>query len=182
MATQPLIPHKITVKEYLATVYRPDCDYVDGEVQERNLGEIDHSRLQRKILVYLSRFEQIGTEAFPEQRVQVSPTRFRIPDVCVILGEPDGQILRKPPFLCIEVPITRRPHEPGRATRPRLPKHGRPSHLGRQSPNQNGPFDHPPPTAGARSKTVSCARTIPLSTCLSRKSSRNNRPSKTRLY
>ncbi len=103
MATQPLIPHKITVKEYLATVYRPDCDYVDGEVQERNLGEIDHSRLQRKILVYLSRFEQIGTEAFPEQRVQVSPTRFRIPDVCVILGEPDGQILRKPPFLCIEV-------------------------------------------------------------------------------
>jgi Uma2 family endonuclease len=39
----------------------------------------------------------------PEQRVQVSPTRFRIPDVTVVLGGPDGQILRKPPFLCIEV-------------------------------------------------------------------------------
>ena len=38
-----------------------------------------------------------------EQRVQVNPTRFRIPDVCVILGEPDGQILRKPPFICIEI-------------------------------------------------------------------------------
>ena len=29
----------ISVREYLSTSYRPDCDYVDGEVQERNLGE-----------------------------------------------------------------------------------------------------------------------------------------------
>ncbi len=36
----------ISVEEYLATSYRPDCDYVDGEVVERNLGEWDHSRLQ----------------------------------------------------------------------------------------------------------------------------------------
>ncbi len=38
-----------------------------------------------------------------EQRVQVSPTRFRIPDVCVVLGKPDRQIFRTPPFLCIEI-------------------------------------------------------------------------------
>ncbi len=35
MATKALIP----VSEYLRTSYSPDCDYVDGEVQERNLGE-----------------------------------------------------------------------------------------------------------------------------------------------
>jgi hypothetical protein len=35
MATNVLIP----VSEYLKTSYSPDCDYVDGEVQERNLGE-----------------------------------------------------------------------------------------------------------------------------------------------
>jgi len=36
----------VTIEEYLSTSYRPDCDYVDGEVQERTLGEIDLSRLQ----------------------------------------------------------------------------------------------------------------------------------------
>jgi len=35
--------------------------------------------------------------------VQVSQTRFRVPDVCVALGEAPGQIFRVPPFLCIEI-------------------------------------------------------------------------------
>jgi Uma2 family endonuclease len=38
-----------------------------------------------------------------EQGVQVSPKRFRIPDICVTLGEPNEEILRQPPFICIEV-------------------------------------------------------------------------------
>ncbi len=29
----------ISVEEYIHSVYRPDCDYVDGEVIERNVGE-----------------------------------------------------------------------------------------------------------------------------------------------
>jgi Uma2 family endonuclease len=94
----------VSVEEYLATSYRPDCDYVDGEVVERNLGEWDHSRLQSRLLIYLAkRYEQDGIIAVPEVRVQVNKTRFRIPDVCVVLGEPGEQILTKPPFLCIEV-------------------------------------------------------------------------------
>ena len=36
---------RIPVSEYLATVYRPDGDYIDGEVLERNLGEQAHSLL-----------------------------------------------------------------------------------------------------------------------------------------
>jgi Uma2 family endonuclease len=36
-------------------------------------------------------------------RIQVAPTRFRIPDVCVVLGETKERILTKPPFLCIEI-------------------------------------------------------------------------------
>jgi Uma2 family endonuclease len=105
MAARTLISRpSISVEEYLRTSYRPDCDYVDGEVVERNLGEWDHSSLQGAILVYLSnRYRKDGFIAVPEQRVQVKPTRFRIPDVCVVLAEPGEQILRKPPFLCIEV-------------------------------------------------------------------------------
>jgi|SRR5579863_275818 Uma2 family endonuclease len=94
----------ISVEEYLATSYRPDCDYVDGEVVERNLGEWDHSSLQSAILVYLwNRYYKDGIRPVAEQRVQVKKTRFRIPDVCVVLGEPGEKILTKPPFICIEV-------------------------------------------------------------------------------
>jgi len=94
----------ISVEEYLRTSYRPDCDYVDGEVLERHLGEKDHSSLQKKLIIYLAaRENELGICVFPEQRVQVSATRFRIPDVCVTIGEPSEQIFTKPPFLCIEV-------------------------------------------------------------------------------
>ncbi len=39
----------ISVEEYLKTSYSPDCDYVDGVVEERNLGERDHSWIQAQI-------------------------------------------------------------------------------------------------------------------------------------
>lgn len=100
METRTLIP----VEEYLSTDYSPDRDYVDGEVQERNLGERDHSRIQKKFLAYFIPLEEKwNIEVLPEQRVQVGATRFRVPDVCVVVEIDDEQILREPPFLCIEV-------------------------------------------------------------------------------
>ena len=44
----------VTLSEYLATSYRPDCEYLDGELLERNVGEWDHSRLQMLLSRYLS--------------------------------------------------------------------------------------------------------------------------------
>lgn len=95
----------VPVEEYLRTTYRPDCDYVDGEVIERNMGERDHSKLQRKLLVYFdARAAQWKIQVYPEQRIQVSETRFRVPDVCVVAGdEPDEQIFTRPPLICIEI-------------------------------------------------------------------------------
>jgi Uma2 family endonuclease len=95
----------VSVSEYLSTSYDPDCDYVDGEVLERNLGEHDHSRLQGVLYAYLfNREKQWRIHVVPEQRVQVSPTRFRVPDVCVVAGaEPGEQIFTRPPVLCIEI-------------------------------------------------------------------------------
>ena len=43
----------IAVAEYLRTHYRPDRDYVDGVVLERNVGENHHAYWQRAILLYL---------------------------------------------------------------------------------------------------------------------------------
>jgi hypothetical protein len=36
----------ITIGEYLSTSYKPDLEYVDGELLERNVAEWDHSWLQ----------------------------------------------------------------------------------------------------------------------------------------
>ncbi|MDQ2945095.1 MAG: Uma2 family endonuclease, partial [Acidobacteriota bacterium] len=95
---------QISVEEYLHTVYRPDCDYVDGVVEERNLGERDHSWIQGNLVTFfMSRFRETGLAALPEWRFQIKPTRFRIPDVIVTRGKPDEQILTKPPLLCIEI-------------------------------------------------------------------------------
>jgi Uma2 family endonuclease len=94
----------ISVEEYLATSYRPDCDYVDGRIEERNAGEWDHGRLQLKIGAYfLARQREWNTYASTEQRVQVREGRFRVPDVCVTLGDPQERILTRAPFICIEV-------------------------------------------------------------------------------
>ena len=94
----------ISVEQYLATSYRPDCDYVDGRIEERNLGEWDHSRIQAAITAYFfTREKQWGISVAPELRVRVAQSRFRIPDVCVVLGKPGEQVLTKPPFLCIEI-------------------------------------------------------------------------------
>jgi Uma2 family endonuclease len=96
---------QVSVEEYLHTSYRPDCDYVDGQVQERNLGEKDHSRTQGRVYAYLfNQYPGLREKLFPELRVQVSAKRFRVPDVCVLAEDaPDEQIVTTPPILCIEI-------------------------------------------------------------------------------
>jgi Uma2 family endonuclease len=101
MATATFIP----LSEYLATTYRPDCDYIDGEVKERNVGERPHSLLQALIAsIFLSRVDDWQVLAMTEQRVQISSTRYRIPDICVVRrSDPADAIVRQAPLLCIEI-------------------------------------------------------------------------------
>ena len=94
-----------SVEEYLATSYQPDRDYVDGELQERHLGEQWHALVQTMLAAIFTRNRQ-GWKLRPlvEQRVRTSPTRFRIPDVCAVQNsEPLTRILNNPPFLCVEI-------------------------------------------------------------------------------
>jgi Uma2 family endonuclease len=108
MATQPLgeqPARRISVEEYLATSYEPDCEFENDVIVERNLGEFEHAFLQG-ILVTLfnNNIESWGTFALPEQRVQVSPRKFLIPDVCVLrIGARTDPILAHPPLIAIEI-------------------------------------------------------------------------------
>jgi Uma2 family endonuclease len=95
----------ISVNDYLKTSYRPDCDFVDGRIEERNAGEHDHAGLQAALILWFGQQQkEWNIEVLPEQRMQISPTRFRVPDVCLVsLDDAVEQILTKPPVACIEI-------------------------------------------------------------------------------
>jgi Uma2 family endonuclease len=103
LSSQHLDYRIVPVEEYLRTNYDPDCEYVDGQIVERNLGEKPHSRMQGELIFHLTAIaEDLGMEVLLEQRMQVSPTRYRIPDV-TFLRISDEPIVTSPPFICIEV-------------------------------------------------------------------------------
>ena len=94
-----------TVREYLHTAWSPDREFVDGRIEERNLGEKEHSILQRffTVLFFLKRAEW-GVEIFPELRTQTQARRFRVPDVLVTLAQDKFErYVTKPPLIAIEI-------------------------------------------------------------------------------
>lgn len=100
MATAVTIP----ISEYLETSYRPDCEYIDGEVVEKNMGKWEHSRLQAILaaLFYLHE-EQWGVMVATEWRTQVSAFRVRLPDVLLVLAGPQTPVLEVAPLLIVEI-------------------------------------------------------------------------------
>ncbi len=43
MATQPAFEKPVSVDEYLSMVFEHDCEYMDGVIEERDLGEFEHT-------------------------------------------------------------------------------------------------------------------------------------------
>src|SRR5205807_5449888 len=78
-----------------------DCDYVDGEVLERNWGERDHSWVQGIVTAhFVVRRKEWKISVLPEMRVQVKPTRFRIPDICIVLEIRRAHVCTQAPLQC----------------------------------------------------------------------------------
>ena len=100
MATVTHIP----LQEYLGSSYRPDCEYVDGEVRERNVGKWEHARVQWLLAAWFFQHEkQWGITGSTEQRVRVSENRIRVPDLVVLTAGPQPDVLTNPPLLVIEI-------------------------------------------------------------------------------
>jgi Uma2 family endonuclease len=94
----------MTVEEYRrASFDGADCDYVDGDLLERNLGELEHGRLQRELIRRLAADATI--EVIPEIRVQTTATRFRVADLAVWrAGQlPESGVPPLAPFLAVEI-------------------------------------------------------------------------------
>ena len=95
----------VPVREYLSTTYRPDRDFLEGELKERNVGEQSHAPVQLILGKLFENNRKIWETRTPtELRVQVRPDRFRIPDVCVLRrSDPCEEVVSIAPWLCIEV-------------------------------------------------------------------------------
>jgi Uma2 family endonuclease len=95
----------VPVEVYLQADYEHDCDYVDGEVEERVVGEKDHAIWQALLIRFFgAKQRELGILALPEQRIRVAASRYRVPDVTLLSGDaPDEQIITHPPLAVFEI-------------------------------------------------------------------------------
>jgi hypothetical protein len=99
------VPATISEEQYLRTMFHPDCDFLDGRVEERKVGEWEHSGVQKMLMKIFLRNEDVwGTDIRQECRLQVAAHRFRVPDSMILrAGEQVKRIVSVAPLLCIEV-------------------------------------------------------------------------------
>ena len=101
MATVTTVP----VEVYLRSSYEPDAEYVDGVIEARPMGEYDHAAWQEAILAYFREHRrEWNIRVLPELRIQISRTRYRIPDATVLDRDlPIEQIIAGAPIAVFEI-------------------------------------------------------------------------------
>jgi Uma2 family endonuclease len=95
----------ISVEEYLRSSFEPDAEYEDGRIEERAVGENDHSAWQGAICAWFQQQTKQGQiRVRPELRVQVAPTSFLVPDVALLdRNLPIEKIATHPPVAVFEI-------------------------------------------------------------------------------
>src|SRR5579863_10638357 len=94
------------VEEYLRTSFEgSDCEFLDGEIVERNMGELPHGDVQLTLSRLLWRLRKtLGIRVVTEIRIQIGPRRFRVADIAVWRNDNIGTgIPTVPPFLVVEI-------------------------------------------------------------------------------
>jgi Uma2 family endonuclease len=96
---------RIPIEQYLRTSYEPDAEFVNGEVEERAVGEYDHNIVQRAILLWFHLHDkEWQTRTIQEQRTRLNSDTIRIPDVSVWpRNAPVEPVFTHPQLIAIEV-------------------------------------------------------------------------------
>ncbi len=105
MATANVQSPLISIEEYLSSSYEPDLEFVDGVLEEKNMGEWEHSFLQAMISHwFLLHRAEWGIDVLAEYRTRTSVSRVRLPDICLVRrGEPVERVRVTAPLLCLEI-------------------------------------------------------------------------------
>jgi Uma2 family endonuclease len=92
----------VSVEEYLNTSYSPDMEYLDGVLVDRNVGDLQHSlTVSNVIFALMQKYRSV--KVLPGVTWKVTETRYRIPDVAVVLRKPAGRFITEAPFVAIEI-------------------------------------------------------------------------------
>ena len=94
------------IAEYLRTSFEgPDREYLDGEIIERNMGELPHGDVQLNLGTLLRQMrKRLGLRVILEIRIQISRTRYRVADLAVWRNDNIGTgIPTIAPFLVVEI-------------------------------------------------------------------------------
>jgi Uma2 family endonuclease len=97
---------QMDVEEYLRTSFNgSDCEYLDGEIVERNMGELPHSDIQGNLYLLLSQLrDRLGTRVNLEIRIQINQRCYRVADIAVWRNHNIGTgIPTVTPFLIVEI-------------------------------------------------------------------------------
>ncbi len=88
-----------------STAYHPDCDFVDGHLEKRNVGEYEHSTLQIAIGAwFFNRRKEWKIRVASEYRTRVNKDRVRIPGISVFSHDgPVEKVRVTPPIVAIEI-------------------------------------------------------------------------------
>ena len=97
-------PAHIRAEDYLHMTFEHDAEFVRGEIVERYGTDLTHSTIQLRVLLrFGSLMDSCGLCPRPELRLKLAPDVYRIPDVCVFVGEPEQLIPDTPPLVAIEI-------------------------------------------------------------------------------
>ncbi len=96
---------QIRAEDYLRMTSEHDAEFVHGEIVERGMLDLTHSRIQT-LLAFL--FESLRQShrlyGYVELRMKVAAGVYRIPDVSAFAGiPPDQQVPDRPPLLVVEI-------------------------------------------------------------------------------
>jgi Uma2 family endonuclease len=91
-----------SVEEYLNGSYSPEYEYVDGALIETDVGDLAHANAKGNVSYALaSKYPMV--KVLPTLTTKINETRYRLPDVCVLLKKITGRFLEEPPFVAIEI-------------------------------------------------------------------------------
>ena len=95
----------ITLEEYLRTAYRPDVEYIDGQLKEKPVPEFLHGIVQAILAGWFrDHRKEWRTVVAVETRTKVDENHVRLPDVVVVSkGEGARGALVKAPLVAIEI-------------------------------------------------------------------------------
>src|SRR5579883_1378238 len=96
--------HFVPLKTYLAATYEPDMNLLTASLRSVMRASTSTSGAAAVLFWFYQHEKEWNIRAIQEQRTRLTPTRYRIPDVCVFRRDlPREQIFTHPQLVAIEV-------------------------------------------------------------------------------